>query len=122
MQTRIMLLAALAKRPSLRARILRRAFAEPYAVSKACFDHDGCHQARLSQIGRSLQHIEMDDKFGLFKPWSPDFASAQKIKICGWCADQTLENVAAEQQAIWVELPSLIGLPPWAELKDHVLQ
>ncbi|KAI5831668.1 hypothetical protein K523DRAFT_236942 [Schizophyllum commune Tattone D] len=122
MQTRIMLLAALVKRPSLRARIHRRAFAEPYAVSKACFDHHGCHQARLSQISKSLQQIEMDNKFGLFKPWSPDFASAQKINICGWCADKTLENVAAEQQAIWDELPSFFGLPPWAELQDHVLE
>ncbi|KAI5896296.1 uncharacterized protein SCHCODRAFT_02614494 [Schizophyllum commune H4-8] len=122
LQTRIMLLGARAKRPSIRARLMRRAYSEPRTVPSECLSPQRCQDIRRSKLIRCLQRIEEDAKSVLFRPWPTDGQTKQKRPLCWLCVHEMQEKLAAEQQAIWDELPSLFGLPSWAELKDHVLE
>ncbi|KAL1700917.1 hypothetical protein EV121DRAFT_213190 [Schizophyllum commune] len=121
MQTRIVLLGARAKRPAIRARLMRRAYSEPRTVPSECLSPQRCQDIRRGKLIRCLQRIEEETKSVVFRPLPTDGQTEQKRPLCWLCAHEMQEKLAAEQQAIWEELPTFFGLPVWGDLKDFVL-
>ncbi|KAL1733538.1 hypothetical protein EV714DRAFT_281886 [Schizophyllum commune] len=121
MQVRIMLLGARAKRPAIGARLMRCAYAEPLPASQGCLDPQRCRVVCRDALLGCLHRIEKEADYVLFKHWPSHYQSMQNMPLCKPCMDGMLEKVAAEQQAIWEELPTFFGLPAWGDLKDFVL-